>query len=149
MKIVLKEDVKNLGKRGEIKEASAGYARNFLLPRDLAEFATPQAIKMSENLKKKRIEDETKKIKALEKMADSIKGIKVEIKEKAKEDGKLFGSVKAERIAEELNKKSKAGFDKDMIMLDEPIKNIGEYVIKIKISKNNQIEINLIIKEEK
>lgn len=149
MKIVLKEDVKNIGKKGDIKEVSDGYARNYLLPRDLAEIATPQAIKMAENLKKQRVEGETKKIKALEKMADSIKGIKVEIKEKAKEDGKLFGSVKAERIAEELSKKSNAGLDKDMIMLDEPIKKIGEYVVKIKISKNNQIDINLIVKEEK
>lgn len=149
MKIVLKEDIEKLGKQGEIREVSDGYARNFLLPKGLVEVATPAAIKLAEKLKKQRFEEQAKKIKELEKMANGIKGIKIEIKAKAKEDGKLFGSVKAETIAEELNKKVKAEFTKEMIQIDEPIKKIGDYPIKIKISKDIEIEINLSIKQEK
>lgn len=149
MKIVLQEDVENLGKKGDIKEVSDGYARNYLMPRKLVEVATPHAINMAEKLKKQRAQEEQKKIKNLEKMADGIKGIKIELREKVKEDGIIFGSVKAEKILKALNNQVKAEFSKDMIQLDGPIKKIGEYPIKIRISKEIETEIKLIIKEEK
>ncbi len=149
MKIVLQEDVENLGKKGDIKEVSDGYARNYLMPRKLVEVATPHAINMAEKLKKQRAQEEQKKIKNLEKMADGIKGIKIELSEKVKEDGILFGSVKAEKILKALNNQVKAEFSKDMIQLDGPIKKIGEYPIKIRISKEIETEIKLIVKEEK
>ena len=100
-------------------------------------------------MKKQREEEEAKKVAELEKIADGVKDIKIEIKQKAKDDGTLFGSVKAENILEELNKKSKSEFMKEMIELDQPIKKVGDYVIKVNISADLSIEINLKVSKEK
>lgn len=149
MKVILKEDIDNLGKKGDIKEVSGGYARNFLMPKGLVELATGAKISYANKLKKQREEEDAKKIKELEKIAAGIRGIKIKITEKAKDDGKLFGSIKAERIIEELNKKAKAEFSKEMVILDEPIRKVGDYKIKIKISQDIETEIELKVEKEK
>ncbi len=145
MKIILLENVKNLGKKDELKEVAEGYAMNFLFPKKLAALATPEAI---DNLKKKRkeIESEEKiEEKKFKKIADEIQGRKITIKAKAEKE-KLFGSIGRKEICEELKKQN---FDvaEQSIMLKEPLKITGEKEIVIDFGKNIKTKITVAIEK--
>lgn len=132
MKIIFLQDVPNVGKKYEVKNVSDGYARNFLFPRKLAEIATSKAIKLFEQ-KRKRTEEE-KKIQEdlLEKNLASLEGIKITIKEKTNEKGHLFATIHPKEIAEAVKTQNHIDIPEDMIELSKPIKERGEYKIKIK-----------------
>jgi len=145
MEIILLDNVKNLGSKGELKNVSEGYARNFLLPKKLAEIATKEAIetlkKNQDALKiKERQEEEM-----LRKKASEIQGKTIKIKAKAEKE-KLFGSIGAREICLELKKQ---GFDieEKSIVLKELIKNTGEKEIFINFGKN--IKARIIVAIEK
>jgi len=132
MKVILLKDIKGIGLGGEIKEVSAGYARNFLLKNALALEASDANMKIY-NMKKIEVEKILKKeIKEAEILAEKISKIELTIPVKVGEDNKLFGSVTASDIAKELEKK---GFDisKKDILLDFTIKVLGVYTVEIKI----------------
>ena len=133
MKVILLKDVKKVGKAGEVINASDGYARNFLFPRGLAKEATEG--NMKEHDKKKAAEDKKKQeeweeAKAL---AEKIGNFIVEIKTKGGEGGRLFGSITSKDIADQLEKDFDVKVDKKKIVLENPIKETGEFKVDIKI----------------
>ena len=133
MKVVLKADVKGLGKKGELVNASDGYARNFLFPRNLASEANAQAmseLKNKEQAEKYRIETETAAAKA---DAAKIEGKTLKIVAKAGQNGKLFGSVTAKEIAAELQKVYGVKVDKKRLDAED-IKTFGTYTVNVKFN---------------
>lgn len=147
MKVILKEDVKNLGTMGQIVNVADGYARNFLIPKGLAIEANPKNIKSMEHIKR-TINEKAKKIKnSAQELADKISKMKLAIKAKAGEEGKLFGSVTQMDIAE-LLKSEGIEIDKRKIYLEEPIKRLGMYTISIKIHPEISAQLNLEVVAE-
>ncbi len=133
MKVILLQDVKGTGKKGEVVNVSDGYARNFLFPRKLALEATPKNLN---ELKKRQKAEEAKRQQEIEeakKLVEKLKDITVVIKAKSGESGKLFGSVTNKEIAEELEKQHKIKLDRKKIVLPEPIKQVGEVELEVKV----------------
>lgn len=132
MKVVLLQDVKSIGKKGELKEVSDGYARNFLLPRKLAKEANAQAmneLKNAEAAKEYKIKTETEQAR---KNAEAISGKTVKIYAKAGQGGKLFGSVTARELAEEIGRQFGVQVDKRKVVLENEIKAYGTYNFEVK-----------------
>jgi large subunit ribosomal protein L9 len=132
MQVILREDIDNLGKIGDLVNVADGYARNYLVRKRKAIEATPDNVRSMEHAKK-MVADRLRKLKkeaAAE--ADQIKGLSVEIKAKVGEEGKLFGSVTTMDIAEAARAKG-VNIDKRKIVLEEPIKRLGEYTITAKL----------------
>lgn len=133
MKVILLEDIKNVGKKDEIINASDGYARNFLFPKKLAVEAN------AENMSKlKAKQDSTQYKKAVEKEeaqknAEKLKEILLKISVKAGENGKIFGSITSKEIADNLKQQYKIEVDKKKIDLKEPIKTVGSFSVAIKL----------------
>jgi large subunit ribosomal protein L9 len=145
MKVFLKEDVKSLGKIGEVVTVSDGYARNFLLPKKLAVEANTRNIKEFEH-HKRVLQERAAKIKAeFKTLADKLSALSLTIKAKAGEEEKLFGSVTNMDIAEAL-KEAGQDIDKKRIVLDEPIKRLGEYTVEVKIDAeiSAQVKVNVV-----
>jgi large subunit ribosomal protein L9 len=132
MKVILKEDVKGLGHMGEVVNTSDGYARNYLLPKNLAAEASTKNIKELEHNRKIIMEKAAKIRDASRASAEKLAALTLVIKAKVGEEEKLFGSVTSMDIAEALTAQ---GFeiDKKKIHIDEPIKRIGEYVVHARI----------------
>lgn len=143
MKVILISDIRNLGKKGELKDVSNGYAQNFLFPKKLAQIATPEATLKIKLDQKKAQEQEKKMEENLRKIASEIQNQKIIIKAKA-EKGKLFGRISPKEIANELRKQN---FDisEKSIILQEPIKTIGEKEILIDFGKNIKTKITILI----
>lgn len=133
MKVILLEDVKNHGVKGDVVDVSPGYARNYLFPRNLAVEANKKNMAQLKERKKveaKRMEQELKEAKEL---AKKLEGIKVALKAKSGEKGKLFGSITSKEIAEALEKQHGIKLDRRKIVLDEPIKTLGEIELDVKV----------------
>ncbi len=141
MKVFLKEDVKNLGKIGDVVNVAEGYARNFLFPKKFAVEANTKNLKEFEH-NKRIIQERAAKIKDASKAtADKLSALTLKIKAKAGEEDKLFGSVTTMDIAEAFKAE---GFeiDKKKILLGEPIKRLGEYTVEVKVHS----EVNATVK---
>ncbi len=134
MKIILKEDVKNLGYKDDVVEVKDGYGRNFLIPTGKAVIASPSALKVLAENQRQRAH-KLEKIKAdAQALADSLKDVKLTIGAKTSATGTVFGSVNAIQIAEALEK---AGFNVDRKIIDvEPVKEVGEYSAKLRLHKD-------------
>lgn len=133
MKVILKADIKGVGKKGEILNASDGYARNYLLPRGLAMEASEgnlTSLKEKKNAQKYKKEVEQKEAKAL---AKKISEVKVVFKVKTGENGRLFGSITSKDISDEIKKQHGFEIDKRKIVLDETIKSSGTYNLDVKV----------------
>ena len=133
MKVILKEDIKGVGKKNEIINASDGYARNFLLPKNKAVEANAenrsklQAQKDATQYKKDVEKEEAKKV------ADKMSKITIKIKVKAGENGKIFGGISSKEIAENLENQHSIKVDKKKVELKEPIKTLGVHTVEIKL----------------
>lgn len=148
MKVILLKDVKNLGKAWDVKEVSDGYARNFLLPNDLAKIATPELIEKAEGQKLTAAKKAEADLLEVEKMAETLDGVTVKIKAKANEEGKLFGSITPEIISESLAKeKLNVGKSVDIAITD-PIKEVGEHKITVNLPHGLEAEIVVIVEKE-
>lgn len=147
MKVILKDDIQGLGKAGQIINVKDGYARNFLLPRGLALVADEKNMKLLEYQKKKIEEEAKKKRQDAESIAQRLSEIQITLSAKAGEDQKLFGSITAKDIAEALQKN---GFsvDKKQIVINEPIKRVGEYEVEIKLIGNVTAKLKLSVVAE-
>lgn len=145
MEIILLQDVKNVGKKGEIKNVPDGFARNFLLAKKLATVATPEIVaqtKLVEENKNKQLEKEKQET---QKMAEALRGKKFIIKTRAK-DGKLFGSITAKEIATEIKK---SGYDvPEKSIQTKHIKELGEKRVEINLDFNIKTEIILGVEQE-
>ena len=149
MKVIFNADVKGQGKKGEMKEGSDGYARNYLLPRKLASEATADninALKLKEKAKAAQIAKE----KALaQENAQKLTGIQVIIKAKAGNGGKLFGAVTSQEISSALKEQFDIDIEKNKIVQAEPIKTFGSYTVKAKMGYEISGSINLLVVEDK
>ncbi|NBI29205.1 50S ribosomal protein L9 [Chengkuizengella marina] len=132
MKVIFLQDVKGQGKKGEVKNVSEGYARNFLIPRGLVSVATGSNVKQLEQKKKSEQKKKDQQKQDAELLAKKIESTTIEMKTKAGEGGRLFGSITNKQIAEEL-KKQKIVVDKRKIELDSPIRTLGATKVPIKI----------------
>ena len=133
MKVILLKDDKKVGKKGDIVNAKDGYARNFLIPKGVAVEATPANIKKLERDKKHMAELVAHSIADAKVLAENIENSPVEIKIKAGDNGKLFGSVATKDIATEYKKQHNIEIDKKKIELKDPIKTVGTFEVKIKL----------------
>ncbi len=147
MKIILLQDVKGQGRKGEVKDVNEGYARNFLIKKGLAEVATPT--KINELNQKKASQDfhRAEEVKATQALAKEIYCKTFTVKIKAGQSGKVFGSVTGANIADAL---VAAGYnvDKKKIVLAQPIKNVGTYEVELKLMEGIQSKINVVIEAE-
>lgn len=147
MKVILKEDVKNLGLAGSIVNVADGYARNFLIPRNLAVEASTKNVKALEQ-ERKRIEEAARKAKEMaQEISKRLSSITLQIKAKAGEEGKLFGSITNADISEAL-KKEGFDIDKRRIVLEEPIKRLGSYTVNVKLHQEMTVPVNINIISE-
>ena len=146
MKIILKEDIKNLGQKDDVVLVKNGYGRNFLIPQGKASLATDSALKvLAENLKQAKFKQEKIKMQATE-YAEKLEGLTLEIPTKAGSNGKIFGSVTTIQIAQALKDK---GFDVDRrkIVVDD-IKFLGEYTAIVNLHREVSVKVNLNIVQE-
>lgn len=134
MKVLLTQDVFNLGHAGEVKTIADGYGRNYLLPRGMAVLATAGAVKSAERIKGKAIERRARDRADVDAIATVIGGTTVTLHARAGEKGKLFGSITAAHIAAELSKKLGSELDKRKVALREPIREIGSFVVPVRLS---------------
>jgi large subunit ribosomal protein L9 len=148
MKVIFTQDVKGKGKKGEVKNVSEGYARNYLLKNNLAIEATPGNLKGLEAQKNKEKQKEQEEIKEAEKLRDTLKNLEVTLKTKAGEGGRLFGSITSKQIAEELQKSHKIKIDKRKIELDQPIRSLGYTNVPVKLHNDVTGEIKVHVVEQ-
>jgi len=148
MKVLFIENVENIGKRGEIKEVKNGLARNYLLPQKLALRATHSNIKSWEvRLNALKLKD-AKVLEDAQAIADSLSNVALTIQVKAGEEDKLFGSVTSQNIADSLNEKG-FNIDKKDVQLKDPIKELGNYNIAVKVHPEVTTSIVVdVVKEE-
>jgi large subunit ribosomal protein L9 len=133
MKVILLEDVKGVGKKGQIINASDGHATNFLLPRKLAVEATKANMNHLENQQKRIEQKHQNEVTAAQAIADKIKEAKLVLKVKVGDKGKMFGSISNKELAEALTNQQKIDIDKKKIVLSQPVKSIGEYTATVKL----------------
>lgn len=146
MKIILLKDIPSLGRRGEIKEVSDGYARNFLLAGKLAETATKATTKRVLQEKEKAAREEERNLEETKKLAEALKEKEITIKAKAKE-GKLFGSITAKNISEKLHEAGMTVKENEVILADH-IKNTGTYHVNIHLHHGVTSVVKIIVEEE-
>ena len=133
MKVILQQDVKGQGKKGQMVEVSEGYARNFLLPRKLAIVATTDAINTMNLKEKARKAEEARQKAEAEATAEKLKECMVKLTAKAGNGGRLFGAVTTKEISEGLKAQYGVDIPKQKLVLDDPIKAFGSYQVKAKL----------------
>ena len=143
MIVILKRDIKGTGKSGEIVKVSDGYARNMLLPKGWAIEATKGNVNTLEKVKAKQEEEAAAKKRAAEKLAEKIKTVEVVIKTKAGGEGRLFGSIMSKDVCEALKAQHKIVVDKKKLRLEQPIKNLGTFSVKIKLYQDVSTELTV------
>ncbi len=144
MKVIFLKDVENIGKKYDVKDVKDGYARNFLIPKGLAKEATEKAlewVQVQKEIQEKIAEGELKKI---QETASKIDDLEVVIPVKAGENDQLFESVTVQKISDQIKD---MGFTvkKSQIILEKPIKELGEYPVKVKLEHNLEVEIRVLV----
>ena len=149
MKVILQQDVKGQGKKGQLIEVSEGYARNFLLPRKLAVLATADAMNtMMLQEKAKKAEEARQKAEA-EAIAEKLKSCQVKVTARAGVGGKLFGAVTSKEISDALQSQFGIELSKQKIVMDDPIKSFGSYQLKAKLGHEVSGTIYVVVAEDK
>jgi large subunit ribosomal protein L9 len=148
MKVILLKNVPNLGARGEIKVVSDGYARNFLLPKKLAKITTTEVLAELQKEKEKQAKAAELDLLNIQKIAEKLESLELEIKVKANETGKLFGAVNRVAILEKLKAKGIKELTESQIVLAEPIKEIGEHEILIDLPHGLEAKVMVRISAE-
>ena len=144
MKVILLQDVKKIGKKGDVIEASDGYARNFLFPKKLAQEATEANLHILNNKKENDRKQKLAEIEAAQKLANELKGKEITIKAKTGENGKLFGAITSKDVAELIKTQYKVEIDKKKIVMDT-IKLAGGYDIEIKLYQEVSTKKKVVI----
>jgi large subunit ribosomal protein L9 len=146
--LILRKDIPSLGKVGDVVKVEPGYARNYLLPRGMAMRVSPENLKKIEVEKAKAVKLEELKKAELRAIAEKLKSVSCTVSAKANEEGHLYGSVDERQISEAL---AKEGFEVDpkMVVIEEPIKEIGVYTVNISQSADLNTEIKVWVVEDK
>ena len=148
MRIILLKDIENLGKKNEVKEVKDGYARNFLIPKGLAKIATKKAMEQLESEKELETQKAEEMLKEIQSLIENIEGREFIVSVKVGDENQLFESITVQKIQEILKQ---AGYNvkKTQIELNEPIKELGEFPIKIKFDHNLEAQISIIVEGDK
>ncbi|MGE5415406.1 MAG: 50S ribosomal protein L9 [Acidobacteriota bacterium] len=149
MKVILLADVKGLGPKGKVVEVADGYARNFLLPKNLAAEATEGRIKEQQAQDKRSEQKREKEEDKALKLKNVVDNKTVTINSKCGDGGKLFGAITSKEIADALKSQLKVDIDKKKIEIKEAMKHLGEYPVKIKIHHSIVADIKVLVEEQK
>ena len=149
MKVIFNTDVRGQGKKGEMKEVSDGYARNYLMPRGLASPATADAVNALKLKEKAKAAQMAKEKAAAAETAKRLSGVVVQISARAGQGGRLFGAVTSQEIAEALREQHGIEIEKNKIVQAEPIKQFGSYEVKAKLGYEVSGTINVLVTEKK
>ena len=149
MKVILQQDVKGQGKKGQMIEVAEGYARNFLLPRKLAVLATTDAMNTMKLQEKAKKAEEARLKAEAEAIAEKLKSSQVKVTARAGANGKLFGAVTSKEVSDALQSQHGIELAKQKIVLDEPIKSFGSYQLKAKLGHEVSGTIYVVVTEEK
>src|SRR5208337_4238643 len=147
MEVILREDVEKLGTRGQVVKVASGYARNFLLPKRLAVAATDSNKKIVEQERQAALRREAKESADAAELGKLVQTVTITIAQKAGENDQLFGSVTSKDIAESLEKQHYT-IERRKIVLDEPIKSLGEFKIPLRLHRDVSAEITLNVVKE-
>lgn len=148
MKIVLREDVDNLGRKGDLVDVADGYARNFLVPRGFAMTATKGIAKQAEAMRRNREAREARDREEAQEIATRLGGVRIEVKARAGEGGKLFGSVTNADIADAVRAITEVELDRRSIELPEPVKELGAVAIPVKLHPDVAVELQVEVVAE-
>ncbi|RJQ15122.1 MAG: 50S ribosomal protein L9 [Nitrospiraceae bacterium] len=146
MKIILREDVKDLGIMGAVVDVANGYGRNYLIPRNLAVEANAKNLKQFEHQKNMILAKAKKVKKSSEDLAKQISALTLSIEVQSGEEGKLFGSVTSMDIAEAISKQG-IEIDKRRVVLEEPIKRLGTYTVSVKLVQDVTANVTVEVKQ--
>jgi large subunit ribosomal protein L9 len=149
MKVILQQDVRGQGKKGQMVEVSDGYARNYLMPRKLAVAATADAMNAMKTQEKAKLAEEARNKALAEATAEKLKDCVVKVSAKCGEGGRLFGAITSKEISDALMKQFSLDVGKQKIIQDEPIKNCGSYQLKAKLGYEITATLYVVVSEEK
>lgn len=149
MKVILQQDVRGQGKKGQMIDAAEGYARNYLLPRKLAIPATADAINTMNLKEKARKAEEARQKAEAQETAEKLKECQVRLRAKAGNGGRLFGAVTTKEISEALSEQYQIDIPKQKLVLDEPIKSFGAFQVKAKLGYEVTGTVYVMVTEEK
>ena len=148
MEVILREDVEKLGSRGQVVKVAAGYARNFLIPKRLAVMATDSNKKIVEQERQAALRREAKEASEASELAKLLAGVSLTFAQKAGENDQLFGSVTSADIAARLEEQ-KFHIDRKKIVLHDPIKQLGEHTVTVKLHREVSVDIKVnVVKED-
>ncbi|OHA98563.1 MAG: 50S ribosomal protein L9 [Candidatus Zambryskibacteria bacterium RIFCSPHIGHO2_12_FULL_38_34] len=148
MKVILKENIKGVGSKYEVRDVADGYANNFLIPRKLAEYATPLAARKAEILKSTILAEKQIREKLTEKQIEILKSVKIILKKRGNDKGHLFEKIHPAEISQSLKEQAKIEIDPEFLTIGKPIKEIGEHMVGVQIGKNKG-EFKVIIEIDK
>ncbi len=148
MEVLLLKDVEQLGQAGEIKKVSAGYARNFLIPRGLATMATPGAIKQANLQRESKAREQAKELSEAQALAQVLDGLTVTFQARAGESDRLYGSVTNANIAEALAQQVNQDVDRRKVDMEEPLKELGTHAVTIRLAPGAEAKVTVIIERE-
>ena len=149
MKVIFLTDVRGQGKKGEMKEVSVGYARNYLIPRGLAAEATPDHINALKLKEKAKAAQAAKEKAQAEEYGKKLGAVQVIVRAKAGNSGKLFGAVTSEAISKALKEQFDMDIEKNKIVENEPINNFGSFSVKVKLGYEVSGNVNVLVVEDK
>jgi large subunit ribosomal protein L9 len=148
MELILKEDVENLGRRGELVDVKPGYARNYLIPKGLAIIATKASRRILEEEKRQREIREKKLKRDLQETAEELNNLSITIVVQAGEEDQLYGSVSEREIAEAVSRESGVKIEPGQVLLENPIKVLGVYTVAIKLHADVEATVKVWVVKE-
>lgn len=147
MKVLLTQDVPNLGRAGDVKEVADGYARNYLIPRRLAVPATEGTVRMVKEQKQAKMEQATRQARQIAMLAEQMEQLTLTFQAKAGPTGRLYGSITPTDIAEALEQALKIPFDRRKILAD-PLRDLGEHAVPVRLSRDRTVTVRVRIEPE-
>lgn len=148
MKVVFLQNVPPVGKVGEVKEVADGYGRNFLLPKKLAMLATPSALKVVELQLQKKVKQQQRFAAKIGEIAQQLEGLLITFKAKVVSENRLYGSIRDSDIAAELSQSTGFDIDREKVELGEPIRQLGNYEVTVRLSEELAPKIKVVVEEE-
>jgi len=148
VKIILTRDVPDLGQTGDVKNVAVGYARNYLIPQGLAVKATPGAVKEFERHRVAESRREERLAEWAAALAERLRGVTLIFEAKAGETGRLYGSITHADIAEALERETGEKFDRRKHILSDPIREVGEHVVSVRLMADVVVEVKAVVKPE-
>ena len=143
MKVVLRDDVENVGRKGDLIEVTDGFARNYLVPRGLAMKATKGVVQQSEAMRRNRAAREERDREAAQALADQLTGTRIEVRARAGEGGRLFGSVTSADVVDAVRAQTGVELDRRKAQLAEPLKELGPAEVPVKL--HSDVEVTLAV----